>query len=96
MSRHLRKAYSDAGLKPLPGGIWDPWRRKWATERKDMPIADVARAGGWRDVATVLKSYQQADDATVTKVILEAPKPCSNGVTRPEVTPKPTPALKVI
>jgi integrase len=97
MSRLLRKAYAHAGLQPLTGGLWHPWRRKWATERKNMPISDVARAGGWRDVTTVLKSYQQADEATVTRVVLDAPKLYSDGVARPaEVTPKATPTLKVI
>lgn len=33
MDRRLRTAYEKAELKPLNGGLWHPWRRKWATER---------------------------------------------------------------
>ena len=51
-----------------------PRRRKWATERKDLPVKEVAAAGGWSDTETLLRSYQQADDATVTRVVLNAPK----------------------
>ena len=54
MSRLLRSAYERAGLETLEGGLWHPWRRKWATERKDMPLRDVAEAGGWRDPNTLL------------------------------------------
>ena len=74
-SRHLfdawlRKAYEKAKLTPNPGGLWHPLRRKWATERKDYPLKDVAAAGGWRDERTMLSSYQQADPETVRRVVL--------------------------
>ena len=41
-SRHLldgwlRRAYDIAQLKPQPGGLWHPLRRKWVTERKGYP-----------------------------------------------------------
>jgi integrase len=74
-SRHLlddwlRKAYERAGL-PLPkGGSWHPFRRKWASERKDFPVVDVAAAGGWKDTRTVQQSYQHADSETVRTVVL--------------------------
>ncbi len=58
----------------MEGGLWHPWRRKWATERKDMPLKDVAEAGGWRDPNTLLKCYQQPDEATMTRVVLEPGK----------------------
>jgi integrase len=74
MSRLLRSAYKRAGLETLEGGLWHPWRRKWATERKDMPLKDVAEAGGWRDPNTLLKCYQQPDEATMTRVVLEPGK----------------------
>ena len=44
----LMKAYEKAGLKPEPGGAWHPFRRKWVTERKGYPLADIAAAGGWK------------------------------------------------
>jgi len=74
MSRRLRWAYERAGLETLEGGLWHPWRRKWATERKNMPLKDVAEAGGWRDPNTLLKCYQQPDEATMTRVVLEPGK----------------------
>jgi integrase len=49
MDKRLRKAYKRAGLETLKGGLWHAWRRKWATERKQMPLKDVAEAGGWRE-----------------------------------------------
>jgi integrase len=88
MDRRLRKAYKQAELKPSEGGLWHPWRRKWATERKDLPVKDVATAGGWSDTKTLLRSYQQADEATVTRVVLSAPK-----LTRRGSGVKPTPLL---
>ncbi len=92
ISRRLREAYRHAGLQPLSGGLWHPWRRKWATERKDMPLVDVAAAGGWKETRTLLASYQQPDDGTLQRVALEAPKLYASGVRRgAEVTPVLTP-----
>ena len=50
-----------AGLAKLDGGLLHAFRRKWATERKDLPLKDVAAAGSWKDVGTLLTCYQQAD-----------------------------------
>jgi hypothetical protein len=36
---------------------------------KDLPLRDVAAAGGWKDVTTLLVSYQHADDATILRVM---------------------------
>lgn len=74
MDDYLREAYEKAGVPRLEGGLWHPWRRKWATERKNLPLKDVAAAGGWRDYQTLLRSYQQVDTYTLVKVALEAPK----------------------
>ena len=52
-------------------GIWHPYRRKWATARKHLPLADVAAAaGGWQGTQTLTKCYQQPDDATTLAVVL--------------------------
>jgi len=56
-----------------------------------MPIQDVAAAGGWSDTATLLRSYQQSDEATLTQVVLEAPKLRANGAGGREITPLLTP-----
>ena len=53
------------------GGLWHSLRRKWATERKGYPVKDVAAAGGWRDEATMLVSYQQVDAETIRRVVLQ-------------------------
>jgi hypothetical protein len=50
----------------------DPTMRKWATERREFPLKDVAAAGGWKDVTTLLTCYQHADEATMLKV-MESP-----------------------
>ncbi len=72
----------------MEGGLWHPWRRKWAAERKDMPLKDVAAAGGWRDPNTLLKCYQQSDEQTLTRVVLEAGKLGDNGMVRAgDITP---------
>ena len=53
----------------MPGGLWHPFRRKWATERKHMPTVDVMEAGGWSDRKTMETCYQQADEATLLEVM---------------------------
>ena len=65
----LLRAYALAGLTKLRGGLWHPFRRKWATERKPYPLRDVAEAGGWSDVQTLLTCYQQPDAETLRMVI---------------------------
>ena len=67
----LRRAFAKAGLVPELGGLWHSLRRKWATERKGYPVKDVAAAGGWRDEATMLVSYQQVDAETIRRVVLQ-------------------------
>jgi hypothetical protein len=54
-----------AGVEKLEGGLWHAYRRKWATERKELPLKDVAAAGGWKDVTTLLRCYQHAEGAGV-------------------------------
>lgn len=46
-SEWLRDAEKLAELEPREGGLWHPFRRLWASSRKDLPDVDVARAGGW-------------------------------------------------
>jgi integrase len=65
----LLRAYERAGIKREPGGLWHPFRRKWATQRKEYPLRDVAAAGGWSDVQTLLTCYQQPDPETLRAVV---------------------------
>jgi hypothetical protein len=69
----LRRAEQLAGLPKPERGLWHPYRRAWAVERKHLPDPDVAKAGGWRDLATMKQSYQRSDPATVLKVVENAP-----------------------
>jgi integrase len=59
----LSQAERKAGVPKLKGGRWHPYRRKWATERKSTSVKNTMDAGGWKDMQTLLKSYQQADEA---------------------------------
>jgi len=67
----LLKAEELAGLEKLNGSLWHAYRRKWAIERKHLPDADVAAAGGWANLNTLRLVYQQADQETMLKVVLE-------------------------
>lgn len=79
MDRHLfdkwlTVAEGTAKLPKLEGGLWHPYRRKWATERKGHSLKDVAAAGGWQDTETLLKCYQQPDNETLLAVMSEERK----------------------
>jgi hypothetical protein len=67
----LYEAEELANVTPrhLERGAWHPYRRKWATERKTLPDADVMKTGGWSDVRSLKASYQHADDETVLEVV---------------------------
>lgn len=72
-SKLLRKAERLAKLPKLDGGLWHPYRRKWATERRHHPEQkDVAAVGGWSDPATMQRCYQGSDAATRLRVLSEA------------------------
>jgi hypothetical protein len=68
-STWLRKAEEIAELPKHEGSLWHAYRRKWATERKHLPDADVAAAGGWKDLESLKTAYQQADEATMLEVV---------------------------
>ena len=68
-SRWLLKAEARAGLPKIRGGIFHPYRRLWATERKHMPDVDVAAAGGWKDTRALKLSYQEADARGVLRAV---------------------------
>jgi integrase len=70
LAHYLRKALRAAGLPRLPQDSFHGLRRKWAVERKHLPDADVAKAGGWRSINTMKRSYQLADEAGVLEAVL--------------------------
>jgi integrase len=65
----LRRAEKFADLTHQDRGGWHSFRRGWATKRKSFPLVDVARAGGWKNLQTMLRSYQQPDDDSMLAVI---------------------------
>lgn len=69
LSADLRAAEQAAGLEPLDGGLWHPYRRKWVTERKDAPLKDLMAAGGWSDVGTIMTCYLHVDDETLSRIV---------------------------
>jgi len=72
LNQHLsRRADELAGVPRLAGGQWHPYRRKWATERTHLPDVDVAAAGGWAELSSLKRVYQQADDDTMLQVVLQ-------------------------
>ena len=71
-ARLLLRAERMAELPKLRRGVYHPYRRLWASERKALPSKDVAHAGGWKDIETMLGSYVQSDAATVLRVVENA------------------------
>jgi hypothetical protein len=72
-SKHQR-AERLAELPHLDGGDFHPCRRAWATARKHLPAQDVAAAGGWRDLRSLEKCYQQVDARTLLAVVTDTTK----------------------
>ena len=55
-----------------PGFGFHSFRRMWANKRKHASLQDVAEAGGWEDVDTLLKVYQRPDPETTEAVVLDS------------------------
>ncbi|HEX9217372.1 MAG TPA: tyrosine-type recombinase/integrase [Gemmatimonadales bacterium] len=73
-SRHLlrqwwRYAERFAGITHEAGLGWHSLRRAFATALKHAPLKDLCELGGWKNAQTILKSYQQADHATMRQVL---------------------------
>jgi integrase len=69
LDQWLRDLEARAKLPKLSGGLWHPYRRGWATERMHFPLKAVADAGGWRDITTLVRCYQQTDEDTLLAVM---------------------------
>ena len=78
--KRLRKAEKKAKVPKLDGSLWHAYRRKWAIERKFLPLKDVAPAGGWKGVKTLLEVYQQSDAESVLAVTSVTTKLREKGV----------------
>ena len=66
----LLEAEQLAELPKQQGSLWHAFRRGWATSRKHLSLKDTAAAGGWTSTETLLRCYQQPDDATMLAVVL--------------------------
>lgn len=65
----LQRTFRLAKVAKPDGTLWHAFRRRWATLRKHLPLKDVAAAGGWKDVTTLLTCYQQPDEDTLREVV---------------------------
>ena len=65
----LRRAEVLAGLEKLKHGLWHPYRRKWATERKHHPDKDVAEVDAWKSTETLRRCHPQSDPETRRQVL---------------------------
>ena len=65
----LVKAERLAGLPKMKGGVYHPYRRLFASERRHLPDLDVAAAAGWADPATMKRAYQRTDAASVLQAV---------------------------
>ena len=41
----------------------------WATERKNLPVKDVAAAGGGKDIMTLMECIQQPEEESLRSVV---------------------------
>jgi len=81
------------GTRPLRAPVERP-NTRWAMD-KHLPLKDVAAAGGWQDVETLLECYQQPDHEMLKNVmdgartLHEAPpvseEPEAESVSRPNL-----------
>lgn len=73
--------FDEAGIEKPEGAGWHSFRRKWVTERKDLPRPDVMAAGGWKS-ESAFSRYEQPDPET-TRIAASRP---SNRVLRKQST----------
>lgn len=69
----LLSAYEAAEVPTEERVGFHAYRRKWVAERKHLPRADVAAAGGWLSERT-LEIYEQPDQETLLAVVSEPRK----------------------
>jgi integrase len=72
-TKWLVRAETLAELPKLTGGIFHPYRRLWATERKHLPDVDVAQAGGWTGTKAMKLAYQGSTPDGLLAAVLNTP-----------------------
>lgn len=68
-AKWLVRAEQLAGMPKLRGGVFHPYRRLWAIERRHLPSLDVAAAGGWSDDQALRLIYQRAQPDGVARAV---------------------------
>lgn len=58
-------------MEHIDGLGWHGLRRKFATELKSVPLTDLSHLGGWKTATTVIECYQQPDEVTMRKALME-------------------------
>ena len=64
-----------AGLEPKPGRGWHSLRRKFASDLMDLPLKVLCQLGGWKAAKTVLRCYQQPNEAQLRQAIRSRARP---------------------
>ena len=64
-----------AGLEPKPGRGWHSLRRTFASDLMDLPLKVLCELGGWKAAKTVLRCYQQPDEAQLRQAIRSRRRP---------------------
>jgi len=70
-----KKAERLAGLEPKRGRGWHSLRRKFASDLMDLPLKVLCELGGWKNAKTVLRCYQQPDEAQLRQAIRSRRRP---------------------
>ena len=70
-----KRAERLAGLEPKRGRGWHSLRRKFANDLMDLPLKVLCELGGWKAAKTVLRCYQQPDEAQLRQAIRSRRRP---------------------
>ena len=70
-----KRAERLAGLAPKRGRGWHSLRRKFASDLMDLPLKVLCELGGWKAAKTVLRCYQQPDEAQLRQAIQSRRRP---------------------
>lgn len=58
-----------ADLEHVDGLGWHALRRKLADDLRDLPLKDLAAAGGWKSAETVVRCYQSPDQERIREAL---------------------------
>ena len=70
-----KRAERLAGLEPKRGRGWHSLRRKFASDLMDLPLKVLCELGGWKAAKTVLRCYQQPNEAQLRQAIRSRRRP---------------------